>query len=212
MYKTELIAVLPVAACQRYLLPGCSSLVETTDFLQLVTNCVEYHPRYKMEEDEHYVQLIPYVVYRSQDQIFVMQRSANASEKRLAGNLSLGIGGHIRQEDMQQDDIIGWAAREFHEEVSVTAAPTLQVQGLIYDPANPVGRVHLGICIIAHAAPSAHIAIKDEHVSGQLLSVGEARVLYDRLESWSQLVFDQLGDIMPTQDLQAVQKVQIDAI
>jgi predicted NUDIX family phosphoesterase len=139
------------------------------------------------------VQLIPYVIYEDNDTLFVMQRSPDASEQRLANKCSLGIGGHIRQEDLHETDIAAWALREFEEEVDVSVMPAIEIVGLVYDPRDMVGRVHLGIVMRAIAQPGAHIRIKDEHISGELKTFDEAYRLYDSLESWSQLVLDILA-------------------
>lgn len=193
MKKTELIAVIPVAAVSNYLQPGCTRLDNPEAFMVAVRRHVEFHPRYLMEEDERYVQLIPYVIYDDRGAFFLMRRSPHASEQRLASKYSLGIGGHIRQEDLHETDITAWALREFEEEVDVTAMPMIETVGLVYDPRDMVGRVHLGIVMKAIASAEAQIRIKDEHISGELKSLQEINTLYDALESWSQLVLELLA-------------------
>src|SRR5437667_5782 len=86
-------------------------------YAQLIAEKREFLPRSLMETDPTYKQIIPYLIFTYQHRFFLMQRQAKATETRLQSKYSLGIGGHLREEDMKQKDIIAWAQREFHEEV-----------------------------------------------------------------------------------------------
>ena len=125
------------------------------------------------------------------DRYFVMQRKASASEQRLASKLSLGIGGHMRQEDMQGTTLFDWAQREFHEEVSYSGTLTITPLGILNDDTNDVGKVHLGIVLIAQGDNDA-IMIKSEHKSGQLMTKQECQEQCLKMESWSQLIIEKL--------------------
>ena len=152
----------------------------------------EFLPRSLMEQDPAYKQIIPYVVFVHNDRYFLMQRQAKASEQRLKNKLSLGIGGHMRQEDMQKDDIFSWAEREFHEEVAYDGALSFRVLGMLNDDSNDVGKVHIGLVLLAQGE-HANISVKSELKSGTLMSIDEMKPLYDRMESWSQMVFNRLA-------------------
>src|SRR5690242_1874607 len=52
------------------------------------------------ETDVRYKQIIPYLVFNFEDRYFLMQRKSDASESRLKDKYSLGIGGHLRKEDL----------------------------------------------------------------------------------------------------------------
>ena len=142
-----------------------------------------------METDPSYKQIIPYEVFTFNDRYFLMQRQAKASEQRLKNKFSLGIGGHIRQEDMTTASIFDWANREFHEEVNYNDMIEIQTIGVLNDDSNPVGQVHLGLVLLITGS-SPNIAIKSELKSGQLLSLQELEPFYDRMETWSQMVCD----------------------
>lgn len=147
--------------------------------------------RSAVENDPSHKQIIPYLIFKYDNTFFVMQRKSTASETRLKNKFSLGIGGHIRQEDITQASLISWAEREFNEEVSYTGSLGVQPIGLINDDSNEVGQVHLGFVFIIHG-DNPNIRIRDEHKDGKLLTLDQIQELYPNLEQWSQLVFDYL--------------------
>ena len=146
-----------------------------------------YLPRSAAETDYTYKQIIPYVIFSHNDTFFVMQRKSTASEQRLANKLSLGIGGHMRQEDMIGSDVLSWATREFDEEVNYQGTYTITTLGAINDDSNDVGKVHLGLVLLLQGN-SPHINIKNEHKYGSLLTLTECFEQFDRFESWSQII------------------------
>jgi len=147
----------------------------------------EYLPRDQMEVDPTYKQIIPYLIYRYEGRYFLMQRHAKASEKRLAGKLSLGIGGHIRREDVGSNDVFAWAHREFHEEVCYGGGLEIAPLGILNDDSNEVGRVHLGLVLLLEG-DSCDISVKSELAGGHLATLEECQEQAHLMESWSQLV------------------------
>ncbi len=166
--------------------------VNSTAFDQLFTlveQHQEFHPRSLMEQDPTYKQIIPYLVFRHNDTYFLMQRQAKASEQRLKSKYSLGIGGHIRKEDLTHADIMSWAEREFNEEVSYTGSYTVTPLGILNDDSDAVGQVHIGFVLLVEGQ-SSDIAIKSELKSGALYTLEECGAFYPHMETWSQMVFD----------------------
>ena len=108
-----------------------------------------------MEQDQAYKQIIPYLIFAHQGRYFVMQRASTSSEQRLKNKFTLGIGGHIRQEDIRDDSIFSWAQREFHEEINYSGNVAIQVLGVVNDESNDVGKVHLGLVLLLQGAPIA---------------------------------------------------------
>lgn len=159
--------------------------------LQVIADKKLFLPRAAMETDPTYKQIIPYLIFNYGNRYFLMQRQAKASEQRLKNKYTLGIGGHIRQEDMQTDSIFDWARREFQEEVSYTGDLTFEVIGALNDDSNDVGKVHLGLVIVVRGN-SDKISVKSELKSGSLLSLAEIASFYEHLESWSQTVYTYL--------------------
>lgn len=148
----------------------------------------EYIERAHAETNLAYKQIIPYMIFTFGDKYFVMQRKATASEQRLAGKLSLGIGGHMNEEDMHGKTIFDWAQREFEEEVSYTGNLTITTLGVLNDDSNDVGKVHLGLVLLLKG-DNDQIAIKSEHKNGILLTKQECLEKIDQFEAWSQLIF-----------------------
>ena len=159
-------------------------------FFDLVEQEKEFLPRPAMEEDPLYKQIIPYLIFKFQDRYFLMQRKSTSSEQRLKNKYSLGIGGHMRQEDMQQaKTIFDWAHREFQEEIDYQGTFTIKTLGMLNDDSNPVGQVHVGLVLLLEGDSDA-IKVRSELKSGQLLTVQELQTYYADLESWSQIIFD----------------------
>jgi len=166
-------------------------------YASIIQNNATYMPRSHAETNPAYKQIIPYILFTYDQKLFMMQRKNSASEQRLASKFSLGIGGHIRQEDIVSGNILSWADREFEEEIHYYGAKSCQAIGVLNDDTSDVGQVHLGMIILMKGS-NDHIAIRDEHKSGTLLTIDECRKLYYNMESWSQLCFD---FIMQNQDL-----------
>lgn len=154
----------------------------------LVAKSGEFHWRSAMEPDPTYKQIIPYMIFECADSYFLMERKSTASEQRLKSKLSLGIGGHIRQEDMAGGTIFDWANREFHEEVSYKGKLDIEPLGVLNDDSDPVGQVHVGFILLLHG-DSSNIAIKSEHKQGVLVPSMHMDTYVDRMESWSQIAW-----------------------
>lgn len=164
----------------------------TQEMLDLINEHKEFNPRHIMEEDFSYKQIIPYLIFKYQDQYFLMQRAATSSEQRLKNKYTLGIGGHMRQEDMNEGaTIFDWAKREFEEEIDYAGHFSIKTVGVLNDDSNPVGQVHVGLVLLLEGT-SPEIKVRSELKSGKLMSPAECLELYQDLESWSQIVFDGL--------------------
>jgi predicted NUDIX family phosphoesterase len=154
----------------------------------------EFLPRGAMEEDPFYKQIIPYIIFAYQDRYFLMKRKADATEKRLANLYTLGIGGHVRKEDMEHDSIVSWAEREFHEEINYDGSYVTEVIGLVNDDFVPVGKFHVGLAIIFRGS-TENISIKSELQQGRLVPIEECMHFHKDMETWSQLILEYLLDI-----------------
>lgn len=167
------------------------TLGDFTNYQSIIDTHKEFHWRSAMEEDPTYKQIIPYLIFQYQDRFFMMQRRPDASAKALQNKFSLGIGGHIRQEDMAERSLFDWAKREFQEEVDYHGSVSIQPLGIINDDTTPIGQVHLGFALLL-VGDSPLISIKSEHKSGALYTLDECMKLSDHIESWSLFVIDAL--------------------
>ena len=160
-------------------------------YLHIIQNQCLFLSRPEMEENPAYKQIIPYLIFKYQDKYFLMQRASKASESRLRSKFSLGIGGHIRQEDMQGSSIFEWARREFAEEVTYSGNLDVQMLGILNDDSNAVGQVHVGLVMLL-TGDSAQISVNEELKSGELLTIAECALFEDQMENWSKVVFNYL--------------------
>ena len=156
-------------------------------YLDIIKNNMEFKPRYLMEEDIAFKQVIPYIIFQASNKIFVMQRQDNASEQRLKNKFSIGIGGHIRITDVSSDSIIDWAKREFYEEVIFNDDFDAQIIGIVNDESTFVGKVHIGVVILM-ISQSENIKIKSELKSGKLVAIQDLYQYVDDMENWSQII------------------------
>ena len=162
----------------------------TQEVLDIINDHKEFNPRPAMEEDFSYKQIIPYLIFKFEDHYFLMQRKSTSSEQRLKNKYSLGIGGHMRQEDLSEGaTIFDWAKREFEEETDYSGRFTIKTLGVLNDDSNPVGQVHLGLVLLLEG-DTANIKVRSELKSGQLITAQECLNFYQDLESWSQIIFD----------------------
>ncbi len=164
-------------------------------FLRIIQQHAAFIPRTHAETDPTYKQIIPYMVFVYDKKIFVMKRKSTASEQRLSNKYSLGIGGHMRQEDIKNNDILFWGQREFHEEVTYHDRFNTIPLGILNDDSSEIGKVHLGIALLLQGN-SCQIAIKDEHKSGVLLTLEQCYDLYPLFEPWSQMLLPALKNYL----------------
>jgi len=124
-------------------------------------------PRPLAEYDPGYKQIIPYQLFRCQDRFFVYQRGGCVGEGRMAGRLSVGIGGHINTGDAVNGKLTREAYhealfREREEELICTDAVATLFLGWINDDSDPVGQVHLGAVHLCEVVESSAIHIRDQ--------------------------------------------------
>ncbi|MFK8112293.1 MAG: phosphoesterase [Rubripirellula sp.] len=170
-------------------------------FLQpiLQSDQLSFQPRSQMETDPSFKQLIPYVLLEWTDadgtiKLFTYTRGGGSGEARLHAKRSVGIGGHISREDAADgaDPYSTGMQRELTEEVQLESTYQESREGLIYDPSNDVGRVHLGV---VHRFVLEQPNVKSNEADlaeGGFVSVEELCSEIDRLETWSQLAIQAL--------------------
>jgi predicted NUDIX family phosphoesterase len=158
--------------------------------LEAVAARGEFRPRGKVENDSSMKQIIPYLLLRDGELIFLMKRTSAGGDERLHERYSIGVGGHINPGDA---DVLGGLNREWREEVAADFVPDFEPLGLLNDDSNPVGAVHLGLVYAADAG-GRPVAIRETHkLSGQFVEMNLVADVADKLETWSALLFDFLS-------------------
>jgi predicted NUDIX family phosphoesterase len=149
-----------------------------------------FEPRATMERDPRFKQVIPYLVLRDRGRLFLMRRTRAGGDERLHDRYSIGVGGHLNPGDR---DLAGGLTREWTEELAADFVPEFRLLGLLNDDETEVGRVHLGVVYVAEAAGRAVRVRETDKLEGDFAEPAAVRAVYDRLETWSQLVLDALG-------------------
>jgi predicted NUDIX family phosphoesterase len=161
-------------------------------YLRRILEHGTYRRRGDVEEDPSFKQVIPYVVVRRGDEVFLFRRLRQGGEARLHHLYSVGVGGHISRADVQDDPIRAGLVRELEEELEFSAPWTARWVGVLNDERNAVSAVHFGL--VYEARTEGEVRVREREVlAGRFVSVPEALAHYDRMESWSQLVVDGLG-------------------
>lgn len=175
---------------------------ERADFEDRVRREGFFCERAYAERTPELKQVIPYVVFVVDGEVLLMRRLERGGERRLHDKLSIGVGGHVNPEDLEEercdDPILAGTRREIDEEVLVRGSYELRAVGYLNDDSNPVGAVHLGLVQIAEVDGTVEIREKDV-LEGTLVS---PQVLARRLaagedfESWSSILIERLPALL----------------
>ena len=150
--------------------------------------------RSAMEVDPGFKQVIPYLVLRDAERWFLMRRTRAGTDARLHERWSVGVGGHLNPGDL---DLMGGLRREWREELVADFVPTFRPIGLLNDDDTEVGAVHIGVVYEADAG-GRPVAVRElDKLAGAFAEAAEVIAVRDRLESWSELVFDALRTRAP---------------
>ncbi|SRR6266545_499414 len=171
--------------------------LEIEKYLPVVTSSSHalYLNRSDAEQDKRYKQLIPYVLVICNGKILRYRRGRGGQETRLQGLYSVGIGGHISEEDHglfsndcgYQDGM----RRELMEEVAIDAVKEAAV-AVINDDSTEVGYVHFGVVHIMHAANETIAGRRSGIVAPEFVPIVEAVKDVSGYESWSRFCLEHL--------------------
>lgn len=158
-------------------------------------------PRAQAENDPAHKQIIPYVVLACDDKVLHYVRGKKAGEQRLVAKGSIGIGGHMNENDeslfaLDEAAYRAGVEREVTEELKIDSRFDDRIVALLNDDTTEVGRVHLGIVhVFRLAEPKVK---KREAMITNLAFLGKDELLARResLETWSQLCLDSLERLL----------------
>ena len=194
---TEHVLVVPTSEFHQIgYFQGISTDVQRYLDRLLQSDIVRYRPRQQMEQDPSYKQLIPYVIFRHQDDqqrpwLFQYTRGTGQGEQRLHRKRSVGVGGHISSEDAgvteDADPYAEGLRRELEEEVWVRTPYVDRRVALINDDETDVGRVHLGVVHIFDVERPEVEPREEELQDAGFRPVDELLSDLDGMESWSRI-------------------------
>lgn len=170
---------------------------EVEKYLPTVTSSahVLYVNRTDAEQDKRYKQLIPYVLVFCHDRILRYRRGRGGQETRLHGLYSVGIGGHISEEDhglfSSGQGYRDGMRRELLEEIAVEEVNEAAV-ALINDDSTEVGYVHFGVVHVMRVANEAIVGRRSGIVGPEFIPITEAKKDPSSYESWSRFCLEHL--------------------
>ena len=160
-------------------------------------------PRKQAENDPTHKQIIPYALLAFQDKVLFYVRGKKAGEQRLVAKGSIGIGGHMNQDDeslfnfaIDEAAYRAGVEREVNEEIKIDTKFEDKIVALLNDDTTEVGQVHLGIVhVFKLAEPKVE---KREAMITSLAFLGKNELMArrDSLETWSQLCLDSLDRLL----------------
>lgn len=171
---------------------GNTSFV-TANISRIVHRIYEYHTyidRDTAEYSREYKQIIPYAILRNGNSFFLTKRLSAQTEKRLHGMYSIGLGGHINpSEEKENNVIIAGLKRELYEEVGVEDVTDCRCVGVLNDCSTEVSNYHIGLVYIIDTNMEVNIK-ETSKMTGQWVSSNEIGQIFDNLETWSQIVWE----------------------
>jgi predicted NUDIX family phosphoesterase len=160
----------------------------------LVPELASFRARFEVEDDPSFKQIIPYVIFRAEGQVFTYVRGKSGGETRLRKLRSLGVGGHVAEADAEGRGTVEAyelaLRRELDEEVEVRSPGRLTRLGLINDDSNPVGLVHLGVVHLFDLDRPEVTPREDALTDPEFVKLEDLATLRDQFETWSQFCID----------------------
>ena len=180
------------------LFQGLSLEVEKYLPVVISTSHLTYLNRSAAEQDKRYKQLIPYVLLVCNDKILRYRRGKGGGEARLHGFYSVGIGGHISEEDHQlfsNDPYREGMRRELMEEVAIDGTRETAV-AVINDDSTEVGCVHFGVVHVMQVPDESVAGRRSGIVGPEFVPIAEAVKDLSDYESWSRFCLEHLAVLL----------------
>jgi len=154
------------------------------------------------ELDPNFKQIIPYVLLVHQGRVLHYVRGKKAGEQRLVSKGSVGIGGHMNNEDedlftFDKAAYLEGVRREVCEELNVGTKFENRIVALLNDDSTEVGKVHLGVVHIFNLE-TADVQKREAMITNlAFLNREELLAHRDAMETWSQICVDALDRLLP---------------
>jgi predicted NUDIX family phosphoesterase len=175
--------------------------LEVERYLPVLTSSrnLTYLNRSEAEHDRRYKQLIPYVLVVCDGRLLRYQRGKGGQETRLRGLWSVGIGGHISEEDhslfTKDFGYFDGMRREVREEVEVDEVGESAV-AVINDDSTDVGYVHFGVVHVMQAANENVAGRRSGIASPEFIAIADAVKDAADYESWSRFCLENLNVLL----------------
>ena len=158
-----------------------------------------YLNRSEAELDRRYKQLIPYVLIVCHGKILRYRRGKGGQETRLHGLFSVGVGGHISEEDhglfSQDRGYQDGMRRELLEEVALGNVKDAAV-AVINDDSTEVGYVHFGVVHVVQVPNEDIVGRRSGIVAPEFVPLGAAVRDLSGYETWSRICLEHLDSLL----------------
>lgn len=159
-----------------------------------------YLNRSDAEQDKRCKQLIPYALIICNGKILRYRRGRGGQETRLHGLYSVGVGGHISEEDngLFSGSQLGYheaMRRELMEEVAIEVTKETAV-AVINDDSTEVGFVHLGVVHVVNVSNESVAGNRSGIVGPEFIPISDAVKNPDAYESWSRFCLENLPALL----------------
>ena len=160
-------------------------------------------PRAQAENDPAHKQIVPYALIAFGNKVLYYVRGKKAGEQRLVAKGSIGIGGHMNQEDellfnyaLNEAAYRAGVEREVKEEIKIDTPFEDRIVALLNDDTTEVGRVHLGIVHVFKLS-EPKVEKREAMIRGlTFLTKPELIARRESLETWSQICVDSLERLL----------------
>lgn len=180
----EQVLVFPRKLARKHV-PDSGFLSDADSFLKAVESQMIFKPRSEVEVDIRYKQIIPFVIIRREGQI--LRHLRGSGDDRLAWSWSLGIGGHIKREDVQGSLPFYRRAmlRELHEEIQMDGPYSTRLVGVVNDETDQVGQTHLGLVFLVELDYGEVKPCEDGIVAAGFEQMIDLQARRHQFENWS---------------------------
>ncbi|MGI0016642.1 MAG: NUDIX domain-containing protein [Nitrososphaera sp.] len=153
------------------------------------------------EQNPSVKQIVAYAIIRNSHKILCLRRSKKGNRKSLRLRYTLMLGGHVDDLDYGSGcPLEDCVVREVAEEIGVIPSATPHVLGVVADPSNEVGLLHLGVIydfpieldhIVMHRnCDTAEFVNSGQVYRRPLLSPRSLREKAYRFDRWSELFIE----------------------
>ena len=172
--------------------------LDVNRYLRLLDNPENlfFLPRSEADQNYRFKQWIPYVLIFKGGMILRYRRENKGGESRLRGLYSVGIGGHITEQDFAGGN--GYEAgmnREVREETGFEPVKSVAF-AVINDDSTEVGRAHFGVVHVMRLPENAKRSSRGEVHSPEFVRLPDAcedaAKNPDSYETWSRLCLERL--------------------
>lgn len=169
------------------------------DYMDKIKFYGVFLPRYQMESNLNYRQIIPYVVLTKGNKYFITKRLGG--DERLVGGYSLGQGGHIDVVDrfavegarvLPEDIVKECIYREMAEETTLESRPDIKIIDVFVDDSTDVSKVHA--CILCTMEVEEEVAIKEtDKLEGKWVTKAQITPeVFGGFENWSKIAYQKI--------------------